>query len=174
MIRTWSGVLVDFLDPRPEDVRLRDVACALSRVCRYGGHLSCHYSVAQHAVLVSRYCDPADALAGLHHDDTEYLMGDVPSPLKRTVYLSGYRELEGQVWRQAIAPRFGLPLETPASVTLADQRVYMAEVRDLRGGETVGAYDVEPIEERIVPLRAEDAAELYVLRHSWLMAGRGE
>ena len=38
-MNTCSGLPVWPLDPRPEDVRIEDIAGALSRVCRYNGHL---------------------------------------------------------------------------------------------------------------------------------------
>jgi len=64
-IETWTGVAFDLEKPRPEDVRIEDIAHALSRQCRFGGGVREFYSVAQHSVFVSRLCDPAHAVGGL-------------------------------------------------------------------------------------------------------------
>jgi len=42
-IQTASGVEFDLLEPRPEDVRIEDVAHALSNICRYTGHVRQFY-----------------------------------------------------------------------------------------------------------------------------------
>ena len=48
---TLSGRQLKIIAPSPADIVLRDVAVALSRVCRFGGHVRSHLSVAQHSVL---------------------------------------------------------------------------------------------------------------------------
>jgi hypothetical protein len=86
-VETFSGRYVDTSNPRVEDIDLGDIAHALSNICRYGGHSKYHYSVAQHAVFVSRRLERKGfpwliVFGGLHHDDTEYVLGDIPRPLK--------------------------------------------------------------------------------------------
>lgn len=64
---------------------IEDVAVPLSHIARFLGHSRVPWSVAAHAVLVCRLLDfeSVDAkLAGLHHDDHEALVGDMPAPLK--------------------------------------------------------------------------------------------
>ena len=85
-IEMHSGVYVELADPQPETIRLEDIAFSLANIARYGGHVP-FYSVAQHAVLVTRRLRKqgetnAVQLAGLHHDDPEAYIGDVPKPLK--------------------------------------------------------------------------------------------
>src|SRR5688572_16807572 len=88
---TASGIRIDLLGPRPEDVTLPDVAHALARICRYTGHVrSAHYSVAQHSVYVSQHLrDQGHGLGiqrqGLLHDAHEAYTGDVASPIKRAM-----------------------------------------------------------------------------------------
>jgi hypothetical protein len=85
-VETFTGRYVDLADPKPETFDLRDIAHALANTCRFGGHSRVFYSVAEHAVRVAdklideHYSD--FALAGLHHDDAEAYLGDIPRPLK--------------------------------------------------------------------------------------------
>lgn len=67
-IATFTGGVFFPLAPRVEDVRISDIAHALSMLCRFAGHTRGFYSVAQHSVLVSRLCSQQDALWGLLHD----------------------------------------------------------------------------------------------------------
>lgn len=106
-IRTYTGKFFDFKDPLGEDVDIVDIARALSRKPRFNGHMNVFYSVAQHAWSVSHLVsDPNYAWAGLHHDDSEAYMADVPSPLKRL--LPEYKVIEKRV-QNTINHVFGLP-----------------------------------------------------------------
>lgn len=46
-MNTCSGLPVWPKDPRPEDIRIEDIAAALSRICRYNGHLKDGGAVSQ-------------------------------------------------------------------------------------------------------------------------------
>lgn len=91
-IQTVSGRPYWPLDPRPDDVRLTDIAHHLGNICRFTGACREFYSVAEHAVHVSYVVPPALALHGLHHDDPEYVCNDLARPVKYEVV--GYREVE--------------------------------------------------------------------------------
>lgn len=78
-----------------EHFEAEEIAHALSLQCRYGGHSRRFYSVAQHTLLVAeimRHFDLGDPFEGLHHDDTEHLLIDMPSPVK--ALLPEYKRLE--------------------------------------------------------------------------------
>jgi hypothetical protein len=86
-IETFTGRFVDTRNPSVESIVLEDIAHALANICRYGGHCQRFYSVAEHAVFVSRRLERQGfprwmQLAGLHHDDAEAYLGDIPRPLK--------------------------------------------------------------------------------------------
>lgn len=86
-IETFSGRFVDISDPRSENIYLEDIAHALANICRYGGHCATFYSVAEHAVFVSKRLERKGysretQLYGLHHDDAEAFLGDIPRPIK--------------------------------------------------------------------------------------------
>lgn len=89
-VETFTGLYVDTEFPKPESIRLEDIAHALAQLCRYNGHTKTFYSVAEHAVLVSRRLEALGqpkhiVLAGLHHDDAEAYLGDITRPLKMHV-----------------------------------------------------------------------------------------
>jgi uncharacterized protein len=75
ILDTVSGRKLDLDDPKPDQICLEDIASALSKVCRFGAQPKRFYSVAQHAVHVSRMVEdggrPDLALAALHHDSHE-------------------------------------------------------------------------------------------------------
>jgi hypothetical protein len=112
------------LDPRPEEIDIRDIAHALSMQCRYAGHCLRYFSVAEHSVHVARACSPDHALWGLLHDGAEAYLVDVPRPVKR--HLTNYQEIETRL-QQAIAERFGLPLAIPTEVHEMDNRILISE-----------------------------------------------
>ena len=116
-IQTYTGRKFHFLDPRPEDIDIMDIAHALSMQCRYNGHCNFFYSVAQHSVLASkesqrRYPGNIDIAIGLlMHDAPEAYVSDVPRPIKRTIFgnmnMGVFHYAEGVV-EKAILKKFGI------------------------------------------------------------------
>jgi len=109
-IQTFSGKRFHFLDPQEEELDISDIAHALSNICRYSGHVTEFYSVAEHCVILAEYvlnetADPKQALAALLHDASEAYLVDVPRPIKK--YLSGYQQLEQNV-TDVIKQKWGL------------------------------------------------------------------
>ncbi|MCG8694668.1 MAG: hypothetical protein MI806_25965 [Minwuiales bacterium] len=125
-IETYTGRQFWPLDPHFGDVSIIDIAHALANKCRFSGHTTRFYSVAQHSVLVSRHVPKEHALWGLLHDAAEAYLPDVASPLKN--HLPGFRDFESGVGR-AIAERFRLPWPMPAEVKRADKAILADERR---------------------------------------------
>lgn len=127
-IMTGRGEYFDLLNPVPEMVNIKDIAFALSRVCRFGGHCISFYSVAQHSALACRLAAPQLKLEALLHDASEAYLGDVPQPLKRL--LPDYREIERSVSR-IIRQAFRLPLDESPEVKAIDRRLLALEAASL-------------------------------------------
>jgi hypothetical protein len=109
-IETFTGHKFHILQPCPKEVHIEDVAHALSLQCRFVGHSKFHYSVAQHAVLVSHIVDPKFAFEALHHDDSEAYISDMSRPLKHfTPAGVAYMAVEGPV-QDACNKKWGLRL----------------------------------------------------------------
>lgn len=123
-MQTFTGQAFYPLDPRPEEVDPRDIAHALSMICRYGGHTNRFYSVAEHCVLMSYAVAPENALWALLHDATEAYVVDLIRPIKR--FMPDYRVMEAGV-ALAICEHFGIPAECPAEVKEADSRILLDE-----------------------------------------------
>lgn len=119
-ILTASGRKFSFLDPKPENVRIDDIAHALSLICRFGGHVRYFYSVAAHSMHVAKLVKPENALLGLLHDSPESYLGDMVRPLKRQ--MPAYQLAEARL-ETVIFDHFGLDPtdEQWADVKRADQ-----------------------------------------------------
>lgn len=129
-IRTFTGRAFMPIEPIAEDVDIRDIAHALSLICRFTGHVKRFYSVAEHSLHVSLVCEPKDALWGLLHDASEAYIADVSSPVKHDPAMARYREIEAALM-SAVCARFGLPDDMPASVADADRRLLHTEMQEL-------------------------------------------
>lgn len=163
-IRLTSGLYFHPFDPKPEEIEIEDIASALSKVCRFGGHCTKFYSVAQHSLEVEAHVTPFTpqwSRVALLHDATEAYVGDMVAPIKRHPDLMGYRELEHFLWK-AIAERFGLPEVMPPEVKDADQRMLATESRDLVSGP--GFRDITPYRGTIKPMKPRKAERAFIAR----------
>lgn len=126
------------------DVELDDIAHGIARVARWNGQTSGQfsYSVAQHSCLVEAIAagmqpnlNPRERLAILLHDASEYVVGDVVTPLK-TALGEAFRQIEDRL-QAAILISFGLSASAPEPLRLlvkrADKRAAWLEATRLAG-----------------------------------------
>lgn len=172
-MQTFTGRAFYPLDPRPEDIDLADIAHGLSMLCRYGGHVTRFYSVAEHCVLMSRAVAPENALWALLHDATEAYMGDLIRPLKRQ--MPQYAEAEADLML-VICHRFGLSFDEPAEVKAADTRILRDERAALMRKPPQPWLSIENVPGLGVPVRgwlpAEAEARYLVRFHELTGAAR--
>lgn len=109
-ILTYTNTLFYPLDPHVDEVKIEDIAHALSQMCRANGHFRTFYSVAQHSINCAqearaRGWSDRIQLACLLHDASEAYISDVTRPVK--CYLDEYRKIECKL-QQVIYEKFGV------------------------------------------------------------------
>ncbi len=129
VIATATGGYINLSNPNPADIRLVDISKALSKLCRFSGHTSKFYSVAEHSVRVAAYLRhtghmPLTQLAGLLHDSSEAYLGDVCTPLKNI--MDEYKVLERRM-EYAVERRFGVKVIGRADIKVADMTLLAYE-----------------------------------------------
>ncbi len=142
--RMLSGRRLDLLDPTPVDIEIEDIAHGLSFLARWNGQTvgEYSYSVAEHSLLVEKifsnfekYQNPKWSLAALLHDASEYVIGDMISPVKNSIG-NEYVELEKKLMN-SINLRFGLPGEIPIKISkkikVADKYSAFLEATQIAG-----------------------------------------
>ena len=138
-IATSNGRLYNPFTVKAEDgaFDIRVIAHALSMQCRYAGHVSRFYSVAEHSLLVERVVGARldadrwpwspearrDFLRwALLHDAEEAYLPDMPAPYKRRPEMAFYREAGTRLMGE-IAKWLGLEGEEPALVRNVDVEI---------------------------------------------------
>ena len=116
-IKTFSGKHFYYDRINKDDIVINDIAVSLSNICRFAGHLSHFYSVAQHAVLCSQLVPQEFAFEALMHDATEAYCQDIPAPLKRL--LPDYKRMEEKI-DAVIREKYELPPVMSTPVKYAD------------------------------------------------------
>lgn len=115
-------------------IDIQDIAWSISRICRFNGHTSEFYTVAEHSVRISRLCDPEDAIWGLLHDAHEAYVGDVAAPLKQL--LPEYQIIEARaaaIIYEKYKRFLGKSSICPEKVEEFDLYILGLEARDLMG-----------------------------------------
>lgn len=158
MITTYTGRIVDPLNPDPRFLDIRDIAHALALCNRFACHSSQPISVAQHSVWVASLVSDTEApliqLQGLLHDASEAYLGDVTKFLKASSEMEPYRRAEARV-QGIIMDAFGVPwvpvlneagqlieAELDPVVDLADSVIVRYEALHAFGGKFEYSHEV--------------------------------
>lgn len=169
---TVSGIAFSLTKPDANDVRIKDIAWALSRINRFNGHTgsTTPLNVAQHSVTVMRLMRERYAgqigrpflLCGLLHDAHEAYLGDITSPVKKALGISALPHLVSQVQgaiHKAVGLEWPLLKGVNAIIRAADIKALLYE-REMYG---IGRA---PQQE---PLGAVDAADEFMGEYGWLV-----
>ena len=149
-IMTYTKNLFYPTAPRREDIRIEDIAHALSLICRANGHFPQFYSVAQHSLscayeALARGLSDRIALACLIHDGSESYLSDITRPVKKE--LDAYREYEKNL-QTAIYDKFigSLTEQEQKVVKLIDDTMLYYEFYHFMGAEICDKLpkDTEP------------------------------
>jgi len=141
IVDTLSRKFVDFADLDKSKIDLWDIAGGLSKICRFAGQIPCHYSVAEHSIIVSEIIlllgySKRTAKYGLIHDATEAYMGDIPSPVK--LLCPDYINLENKLMvkiENVLMPENGLSKYEYDIVNSVDKQMAHLEIDHFRNGK---------------------------------------
>ena len=146
-IMTHRRIMFDPFDPTPEDIHIRDIAHALSLLCRANGHFPHFYSVGQHSVLCMREAEARGysrrvRLGCLLHDASEAYLSDVTRPIKPLLpaYLEVEKSLQNMIFDKWITP--ALSEEEQALIREIDDAILHYEFLTMMGH---AIYDPAPI-----------------------------
>ncbi|KKK51984.1 hypothetical protein LCGC14_3109490 [marine sediment metagenome] len=130
-ILTYSGLNFLLYGEDIDAFRLEDIAHSLSMQCRYTGHTKQFYSVAEHCILMSRYVTDLDCkVMALYHDAVETYIGDIASPVKRS--LPDYRKLEDAIERRLFMwLGYSIPSRVKKLIKILDTRIMLQERNEL-------------------------------------------
>lgn len=158
-----NGDFFDFQDPFNHEFDIESIATALSNLCRYTGHVTRFYSVAEHCYLVSLLVPEQFALEGLMHDASEAFCGDVSSPLKQL--LPDYKYIEENV-QEAIARYYNLQYPFPPCIKEADKIAYVTERKTVgdTGIDALWHTNVKPDKIKVVGYTPATARKLFINR----------
>jgi 5'-deoxynucleotidase YfbR-like HD superfamily hydrolase len=112
-ITTYTGIHFIPTAPSIEAICIKDIAHALSMICRGNGHVKTFFSVGQHCIHCmkearERGYSERIQFACLLHDASEAYLSDVPRPFKKN--LRGYVELEEKILTLIYEKYLGIPL----------------------------------------------------------------
>ncbi len=175
-MHTYSGKKFFPLDPRPHEIFILDIAHALAHQCRFNGHTTKFYSVAEHSWHCSYLVPEEFAMEALMHDAAEAYVGDIIRPLKLIPDIkSVYGPIEEAVER-AVAKRFDLVYPWPAWVKKADEMMVTAEMDQIIKSKIKGdLHDSSVIAETAVQcLEPPLARERFLARYCELVDLRNE
>ena len=163
ILQTSEDNYFDYLEPNADQIYIRDIAKALSKQCRFNGHCSHFYSVAQHSIHVAEIAPTELKLVALLHDAAEAYMGDIPTPLKKL--LPQYKDMERKV-ENVILQAYGIKPDKIFDIKPYDLILLATEKRDLMPaayGENWSMLNgIEPLNDRIRPWSADVAEKEFL------------
>lgn len=131
-IHTLSGKYIDVQFPKPDMFDIDDIAHGLAGEFRWSNQTAEYYTVAQHCVEMARKASYKNRLAVLLHDAPEFILKDLPKPVK--LILDDYKRLEDGVMK-VIAEKFGIAFPFDPEIKRLDHQQLEREYKNLILGE---------------------------------------
>jgi hypothetical protein len=156
-METYTGGKFHFRDPKPEEIKIVDIAHHLSLLCRFTGACREFYSVAQHCCEVSKLVPDNLKLSALLHDASEAYINDISRPVK---YSHKLDETE-KVITDVIDKKYGTSSKH-LLVKEADDILCATEARDLMANTKDWARLPQPLPWKIIPVSPEAAKALFL------------
>jgi hypothetical protein len=134
MMRLHSGLHVDPLDIKPEEILIDDIAHGLSLENRFGGQTNFPVQVSLHSAYVSRLCElhgPDIALAGLLHDGSEAYLKDMITWVKNASGMEFYRRIEAELQMKIFA-KFNIDYTEHTHRIVSKYDAFMCDVEGIK------------------------------------------
>lgn len=160
-ITTYTGRHFDPVCPERDEIDIRDIAHALSLICRGNGQVKTFFSVGQHCIHCAREAEARGysnrlILACLLHDASECYLSDVPRPIKSA--MTQYQAVEERLLEQIYIKFLGTALtkEEEEQIKQIDKDMLYYDLLNLLNERleqkvpvmaTEFSYDVLPFEE---------------------------
>lgn len=147
-METYSGKEIDPTWIKPNDVCLEDIARSLSMTCRFNGHVTRFYSVANHCVNMAQWFFDQErykeAKYALFHEGDEVIFGDIITQIKYLDILAELREII-KATQRTIYKQFKLYGNEPKSVKELDDMMKVLEARKVKPKSKLAAQEIKPI-----------------------------
>lgn len=144
-ITTYTGKNFDPLNIDESLLDIKDIAHALSLMCRGNGHVQHFYSVAQHSLACAKEAKERGyskeiILGCLFHDASEAYLSDVTRPIKKelTYYLEVEDILQNTIWKHFIDKN--LTEEDKRVIFEIDDEMLSLELKELLNEEINDDY----------------------------------
>lgn len=125
-LETYVGNRFHFFNIIAASIDIRDIAHALSLMCRFCGHTSQFVSIGVHSINVMALVSDKSKLAALLHDSAEAYIGDISRPLKAS--LPEINLIEKDI-RDAIFNKFNVVGYDEAEIQKADDIMLATEAK---------------------------------------------
>lgn len=142
-ITSYTGKHFDPMNPDPEAIDIRDIAHALSLLCRGNGHVHRFWSVGEHCICCAKEAKARGLsekmiLACLLHDASECYLSDVPSPFKKSFpsYVQHEEALLSLIYEKFLGA--DLTEEEGRQLKEIDKAMLWYDLKELLGEERAG------------------------------------
>ena len=149
-IETYTHKQFPIEHPDSDKVFIEDIAHHLSQQCQFVGASRQFYSIAEHAIIMSRLCTKPARLSCLLHDAHKAYLGDPGRPLKLIIAkhseYNNYGALADRI-DLAIQKGLGFKFRRLTEVKYWDLAMLRIEALEVLGSPLISKWKIPPIPE---------------------------